>query len=224
MSAGIYKDLLKKSIQDLLDDDKILNLIEEQRWGQLNIACLEKLKDKPNHKDLYTGIVNLCWNTDIPADKAFPVKDLPSYYFGDWGHQAFDTVKVPGYIEKISEYAFADTTFEEITIGDGVKEIYYGAFSGCHNLTTVTFPESLEFIDDYAFEDCSKLKTITLPKSLQEVGKDLFAKCNYLRKIIFNGTMKQASNLGLANYVTLGLTYDIDIICTDGYLSKFKVH
>ena len=47
---------------------------------------------------------------------------------------------------------------------DGVKEIGWFAFSGCHNLTSVTLPASVEAIAYGAFENCSKSLVFLCPE------------------------------------------------------------
>jgi len=51
----------------------------------------------------------------------------------------------------------------DLVIESGVTTIGSGAFSCFEALTNVTFPDTLEFIDECAFEDCFNISTINIP-------------------------------------------------------------
>lgn len=57
--------------------------------------------------------------------------------------------KIEGYpVTKIDGGAFSDTGIVELVIPNSVTEIWYGAFSNCANLTTITIPSSVTFLAD----------------------------------------------------------------------------
>lgn len=62
-----------------------------------------------------------------------------------------------------------------VIIGDGVSNIYLGAFSGCENIKSVTLPNTLTTIEDMAFNNCRSLTSITLPESLVSIAEMAFA-------------------------------------------------
>ena len=41
------------------------------------------------------------------------------------------------------------------------------AFCGCTSLESITFPESIEYVDNYCMSGCINLKTIRLPKHME---------------------------------------------------------
>lgn len=47
-------------------------------------------------------------------------------------------------------------------------------FSGCTNLSVVTFPNTLKSIGEGVFRECSNLKALQFPNSLESIGKDSF--------------------------------------------------
>ena len=61
--------------------------------------------------------------------------------------------------------------------GKKVKEIGYGAFSGCTNLENLTIPDSVERIDYTAFSDCGNLKQVTIPRSVKFIEQYAFGYC-----------------------------------------------
>ncbi len=60
----------------------------------------------------------------------------------------------------------------EILISEGVVTIDKGSFANLKNLTKVTFPSTLELIEDYAFYGSfkSSITSLTIPESVTELG------------------------------------------------------
>lgn len=58
-----------------------------------------------------------------------------------------------------------------------------GAFSGCRNLVTVVFPDSLLTLGAYAFNNCITLNSVTGGRNLKSIGADAFAGCISLSTI-----------------------------------------
>ena len=78
-----------------------------------------------------------------------------------------------------------------VKIGNGVTCLSEHAFSDCPNLTSVEFPDTLEWIGDSAFAFCSSISTIALPSSLTYIGWGAFAGCHNLTSItIYNPTCR----------------------------------
>ena len=68
-----------------------------------------------------------------------------------------------------------------------VTDIGKSAFSGCENITSVTFPSSLKNIQDDAFYGCRKLNKLQLPEGLEEIGGQAFYGCSMPEVIIPEG-------------------------------------
>lgn len=68
-------------------------------------------------------------------------------------------------------------TLEKVTIEEGVVSIGTMAFQGCTNITSVSFPETLDFIDSSAFHSCESLKNIVLPSNITKLGNYAFFGC-----------------------------------------------
>ena len=67
------------------------------------------------------------------------------------------------------------SSITEITIKDGTTMICEGAFYSCANLTSITIPKELNYIDFMAFGECTNLKTINYKGSEEEWNEILKA-------------------------------------------------
>ncbi len=76
---------------------------------------------------------------------------------------------------------------KKIKIGNKVESIGEKAFSGCSNLTSVTFKgNSLKEIKKEAFANCKKLKSIDLGQNVRKIDAAAFKNCKSLKKIVFH--------------------------------------
>lgn len=80
--------------------------------------------------------------------------------------------------------------------GYTVSSIGEGAFSGCSELQSVTFPKNAELnsIGSYAFAECSSLKTVTLPNTVTEIPVGMFAYCTSLESVTFGDKTEYISD------------------------------
>ena len=118
-------------------------------------------------------------------------------------------LSIPGSVKEIDSSILPQcATIERISIGEGVKKIWGGAFAGCENLVEVNFPSSLEtlyetfkgckslthihlkenlsYIGYRSFWDCTKLVSVTIDSHLKTLGDEAFARCESLKTIEFN--------------------------------------
>ena len=92
------------------------------------------------------------------------------------------TLYKEGFPVVIGTYYVSPTAIGEAVIPEGVKKIGYEAFVGAE-LTSVTFPDSLEEIGANAFSNHKKLKSIALPDGLKKIGQFAFSGCTELSEI-----------------------------------------
>jgi hypothetical protein len=79
----------------------------------------------------------------------------------------------------------ARTVLTGVTIGNSVTSIGANAFSGCSNLTSVTFTptSTLIIIDTNAFLNCVNLTSVTIPNSVLTIGYNAFGTCSKLSSV-----------------------------------------
>ena len=91
------------------------------------------------------------------------------------------SVTIPGSVKKIGDFSYA---------------LFYGAFSNCANLTSVTLEDGVGLVGSGTFSDCHKLVSITIPASAN-LASSVFMGCSSLTTI--NGG---ANWVGSAEYMT----------------------
>ena len=60
---------------------------------------------------------------------------------------------------------------------------YDSPFSGCSNISTVTFGDSVKVIPNYLFFSCTGLTSVTIGNSVTTIGNGAFYNCNNLVNI-----------------------------------------
>ena len=66
-------------------------------------------------------------------------------------------------------------TITSLTLGEHVEVINPGAFRGCTGLTSIEFPNSINYLS--GFSGCIGLETINIPSSVKEIGESAFEDC-----------------------------------------------
>jgi hypothetical protein len=92
-------------------------------------------------------------------------------------------------------YSDGASDVTEVTIGEGIKRLNNRALCKTPNLTSVTLPESLTYIDESVFQQ-SGFVTIEIPENVTYIGKTAFGACPKLETIII-----KAKNVTFADYV-----------------------
>lgn len=91
----------------------------------------------------------------------------------------------------------------DITIPDNVMYIEPNAFQSCSSLKSVTFSKNLECIDSYAFNNCVSLTGVILPESLNTIGHEAFMGCSEIKSITLP---KNITYLGYSCFGGTGIT------------------
>ena len=104
----------------------------------------------------------------------------------------------------------ASVIYEENTYK--VSGIGYQAFYGCLELTDITLPNSITYIEDFALYGCTGLTSLTIPNSVTNIGDSAFRGCSGLASIkVQEGNSKYDSRNNcnaiietMSNYLILG--------------------
>ena len=120
-------------------------------------------------------------------------------------------IYIPGNIKTINNEAFSGcSAVNALTLSEGVKTLggacfadcvslsdvtiprsvssagissSKGPFTGCANLTNVTFAEKTRLVPQYLFYGCGQLTEITLPDTVSEIGAYAFYNCTNLESV-----------------------------------------
>ena len=127
----------------------------------------------------------------LPATAAAHDFEVNGIYYNINGNNAIVTYRGTNSSEYSNEYT-GTTVIPESVMYNGttysVKTIGDYAFSRCHELTSITIPNSVTAIGKYAFYGCTGLTSITIPNSVTAIGNGAFSGCTGLTSItIGNG-------------------------------------
>ena len=96
---------------------------------------------------------------------------------------SFTTCIIESGLQYLGKYAFSGCTdLTSITFPDSLAYIGQYAFSGCTGLTSITIPGSAS-IDINAFEGCTGLTSVTIPATVTEIRDSVFKGCTGLESI-----------------------------------------
>ena len=129
-----------KTLDDLLNDDDILELITDKNWEELKRIIPKELILNFIHVTQEGLGINL-----IGRDKLFS-PTIPAEYFIE--------LNLP----------------DRVAIPNGIKKIGESAFFKCKALKNVIIPTSVTSIEDSAFFGCSSLTSIVIPNSVTSIG------------------------------------------------------
>lgn len=130
--------------------------------------------------------------------------------------------EVYGYLEQdaISQQMFKGmTSLKELRIPVTIRNIEWGACSGCTSLVSVEIPGNIQRIEDEVFEyaplttitipegvtylsgfrNCRQLKSIHLPSTLIEIGYSAFQGCSSLESIIIPESVEKIYSYAFSN-------------------------
>ncbi len=123
-----------------------------------------KLRDQSIRKE----VINFLLSIEFDIFKY--LDSIPSGFCSDM--DGFDSITIPGNIEKIGDNAFNNSSVNSVTLEDGVDFIGSKAFANTP-ITSVDLG-SVKVIKDGAFSGCNNLKVIYLPESVSMLGRNVF--------------------------------------------------
>ncbi len=146
------------------------------------------------------------------------ITEIKEYAFHNC--ELLEELSLSNNIEVLQSNAFGKCTgLKSIKIPKTLKDAHskysgVSAFSGCVNITemtfedgievipsclaigtgikSLTFPDSVKIISENAFENCTSLSEVTLPKNIEELCSKAFESCTGLTSITIPKTLKKA--------------------------------
>ncbi|KAL7717868.1 Leucine rich repeat containing protein BspA family protein [Entamoeba marina] len=83
----------------------------------------------------------------------------------------------------LDDNCFEQNDITTIIIPNSVTSIGNGCFSGCLNLSSITFSSKLTKLSNDCFNDCASLTTLNIPFTLKSIGNYCFYGCEKLHAI-----------------------------------------
>lgn len=108
--------------------------------------------------------------------------------------EANGDIVIPDGINQICTFAFKGLNLTSLTTPKSLKYIELGAFSGCSKLKTIKLNEGLIKIGKEAFLENISLVDFSFPSTLTEIGEKAFYYCKALTKITFPSALKVIEN------------------------------
>jgi hypothetical protein len=90
------------------------------------------------------------------------------------------------------------TGLTEVTIGNSVTSIGYGAFWDCTGLTSVTIPNCVTSIGEWAFYGCTGLTSVTISNSVTSIGRCTFSGCTGLTSVTIPNSVTEIRDSAFA--------------------------
>ena len=100
----------------------------------------------------------------------------------DYGGLAYDVQIIDGMVIEGDTLTECVGSLTEAVIPNQVKTISYQAFANQSNLTSVTLPSGLTYIDSYAF-DRTGITEITIPSNVTAINWGAFSMCRKLKTV-----------------------------------------
>lgn len=94
------------------------------------------------------------------------------------------TPVIPSGVCGIGDKVFENSDITGVTIPEGVRYINNGAFKNCTSLKNVKIPKSVQKIGEYAFCECSSLSSVTFSVGLKSIEDNAFGYCEALKKVV----------------------------------------
>lgn len=117
-------------------------------------------------------------------------------------YQVFDAAAVVVAPPDYDQVSYSgDVVLESKVKNLPVTTISEGAFTCCENLTSVTMPETMTFVDSRSFVYCSNLKSVYLSKNVNTVCSPMAVQCPKLTSVIVDKDNKHLDSRDGCNAV-----------------------
>jgi len=105
---------------------------------------------------------------------------------------------VPNGVKVICDGAFAGSKIQNITFPTSLDVIEDWAFRGCYDLEMLYIPDSVVEIGELAFEFCTNIKKVRLSNNLKALNRQVFGSCNNLKELEIPASVKTIEETALA--------------------------
>ena len=154
----------------------------------------------------WVDVSKVAGEVTIASEVNFEENTYAVTYFGEYGKFYGSTgmtkVTIPASIDSIPEYWFQGcTNLEAVVIGS--KKIGGNAFRGDAKLKNITLEEGVEQVYPAAFCELPALETVTFPSTVTLVGSWQFYNNTSLKEITFKGNVPTIEDNLLTNVTTV---------------------
>ena len=119
------------------------------------------------------------------------------------GLQMYGLKKVDN-LNKLSNSAFSGCIeLSDVSFTDNISEISQSAFRECTGIKDIKLPEQIKILGNAAFYGCTGLKSITMPQQLETIGEWAFEYCSNLENVQFSDNIK---TIGSGAFLETNLT------------------
>lgn len=152
-----------------------------------------------------------------------PTVSIPIVYEAGENMLAYDISgdRTYYYVIGIGNYSLGDLVIPESYNDKPVLGIERHAFSGCMTITSVTIPDTMEFMDDHAFYYCENLTSIVIGNGIEILSQGVFNVCTNVSYISIGNNVKIIGDgaFGGCSYVTTVIIPDSVIEIQGGAFS-----
>lgn len=129
------------------------------------------------------------------------------------------TPVIPSGVCGIADKVFESSDITGVTIPEGVRYINNGAFKECTSLKSVKFPNSLTRIGSVAFSGCTSLSSVTFGSGLKSIEYNGFSDCESLKKVVLPEGLEKLDGAFYECYNLENITFPSTLIEMDMYYS-----
>ena len=155
----------------------------------VNAFCgseLSGIPDLPSLKVIESGAFSYCNNlarVTIPESVEFIGSNVFQGCDGLWS-------VTYNAINAVCEGRLSPRDLERIVIGEKVRRLPAGLYTGNTNVTEIILPKSVEILDPNVFEDCANLEYIRLSDNITTISDNAFYNCSSLSDIHWPANLK----------------------------------
>lgn len=129
------------------------------------------------------------------------------------------TPVIPSGVCGIGDKVFENSDITGVTIPEGVRYINSGAFENCASLKNVKIPKSVQKIGEYAFYECSSLSSVTFSVGLKSIENNAFGYCEALKKVVLPEGLEKLDGAFCGCYNLENITFPSSLSEIDSELS-----